>query len=125
MPNGTTHCALAIVTVGGALARNESLAGQKTLKPLFGAALAGMLGTLPDKLEPALGNPHHRQFLHSVTFAVACSWYGWQVWNWKPENEWEKALRFFLLVGCGAYMSHLAADAFTRRSLPLVGKINC
>lgn len=124
MPNSATHQALAALMVGGAFAGQDALNGLQTPKPIIGAALAGILGTLPDKLEPAIANPHHRQFFHSVTLAVIVGAYEWHVWNWQPQDEWEEYLRLFLLAAGGAYLSHLVADACTRRSLPLLGKIN-
>lgn len=46
-----------------------------------------------------------------------------KLYQWAPEDGFEKVVRAFLLVGGAAYLSHLALDALTSRSLPLVGKI--
>jgi len=124
MPNRSFHCIFATLTVSGALLIKESNEGQKTIKPLIGGAFAGMLGSLPDKLEPSLGNPNHRQFFHSLTLAGVIGYYGWETWNWQTQNEWEEVLKVLILAGCGAYLSHLIADAFTPRSLPFMGNIN-
>lgn len=122
MANGNTHRALAALTVGGTLLYQESLENKNTARPLIGTVLGGMFGTLPDLLEPA-SNPHHRQFFHGAVFLVAVGWVGWKTLEWCPEDDWQKAIRFTLLVGCGAYLSHLALDALSKHSLPLVGKL--
>lgn len=34
--------------------------------PAVAISVGAFLGKLPDMIEPALGNPNHRQFFHSV-----------------------------------------------------------
>lgn len=123
MPKGKTHRTIAALTVGSAFMCQDSLEDSPPIKPLLGATLAGMLGSLPDWLEPSLNNPHHRQFFHSLAFGTAVGFAGYKALKWKPENALGEVTRFALLVGCGAYMSYLVADAFSPRSLPLLGKI--
>ena len=123
MPNASAHQMFAALTVGSAFLGKEMVDKEQTGKPIVSAVLAGMLGTLPDKLEPAL-HPHHRQFFHSVTFGVTLWCLGKQVYKWQPESELGEISRFILLIAGGAYLGHLALDALTKRSLPLVGRIN-
>lgn len=80
------------------------------------------LGKLPDLIEPAV-HPHHRQFFHSVVVAAGLVAGMRKLYQWAPDDDFEKLVRAFLLVGGAAYLSHLALDALTSRSLPLVGKI--
>ena len=46
-----------------------------------------------------------------------------KIHQWEAEDDFERLLRGFLLVGGAAYLSHLALDAVTSRSLPLVGRV--
>lgn len=89
--------------------------------PFFAACVAGICGTLPDLIEPAI-SPHHRQFFHSVVFAAGMALaLGVGVYQWKPETEVGQVTRHLLLVAGAAYLIHLAMDATTPRSLPLIG----
>lgn len=90
--------------------------------PVASGAVGALLGKLPDMIEPALGNPHHRQFFHSFAVLGLVGWGVRKIHRWEPEDEFERLLRGFLLVGGAAYLSHLALDALTSRSLPLVGR---
>jgi membrane-bound metal-dependent hydrolase YbcI (DUF457 family) len=123
--------------------------GEKiSLPELIGASLSGVAGALlPDVLEPAT-NPNHRSFFHSVSFASAAGLSVWS-WAWRirdeqvrfaEECEWRanavcdehekngwrwKALWHRFLAGLIpglilGYASHLAADAVTPKSLPLL-----
>ncbi len=91
--------------------------------PVAAGTVGALLGTLPDMIEPALGNPHHRQFFHSLTVLGLAGWGMHKIHQWEPEDNFERLLRGFLLVGGAAYLSHLALDALTSRSLPLVGRV--
>lgn len=122
MPNGIPHMVIAAGVVGGAVAYQESQRGVQTSKPVIAMGLATFLANIPDQLEPAI-HPHHRQFFHSLTFGATVGCVAYQIYQWQPVEEWQKVLRFGLLVACGAYLTHLAADALTTRSLPLLGKL--
>lgn len=121
MANGKTHQLIAATAIAGTISAIESREGKQTVNPLIGGALASGLTKLPDQLEPAL-HPNHRQFFHSVAFGVMVGVAGYQAYKWEPENDWGKVARFIAMVACGAYLIHLAADACTPKSLPLVGK---
>ena len=121
MPNKGTHQILAALGVGGALLLEGPDGEENTVKAAGGAILAAVLTNLPDILEPAI-NPHHRQFYHSQVIACGIGMVGCSLLKWKPEDDLEKGMRLFLLVGCGAYLIHLASDSLTRRSLPILGK---
>ncbi len=91
--------------------------------PVASGAVGALLGKLPDMIEPALGNPHHRQFFHSFAVLGLVGWGVHKIHQWEPEDDFERLLRGFLLVGGVAYLSHLALDALTSRSLPMVGRV--
>lgn len=123
MPNGFTH-----TVVGSAAALGVSFLDQKksdtpVSNPLAAAAVGGLFGKLPDILEPALNNPHHRQFCHSLTILFAVGYGVKKVWEWEPKDKFEEGLRVLALFAGTAYISHLVLDGFTPRSLPLVGKL--
>lgn len=84
------------------------------------SALAAAFGTLPDILEPAT-SPNHRQFFHSLAFAATIGWGLYELWQWEPDEEWQEWLKGGLLIAGGAYLVHLAMDATTKKSLPLLG----
>lgn len=92
----------------------------KTLeKPLAAGGLGYVLGTLPDRIEPAT-SPNHRQFFHSYTFlGLVCAGM-YKTYRWETENEWQSLARFALLAAGGAYMAHLLMDATTPKGLPVI-----
>lgn len=73
-------------------------------------------------LEPA-SHPNHRQFFHSLAFAGVLGMAAHKLYTWEPDNSFDEATRFVLLVGVGAYLIHLLLDAGTPKSLPLIGKL--
>lgn len=122
MASGKTHLA-----VGAAVGLTVALTDQKKHKvshnPSTGLALGAVFGKLPDVLEPSLGNPHHRQFCHSIMVLALLGIGLKRMYDWHPENKEQQCLRGLgLIAGC-AYMSHLLCDAVTPRSLPLFGKV--
>lgn len=121
MPNALTHQSVAALVVGGWLAQLEVKEGKKTKAPLGGAVLAAICTNLPDMLEPAI-HPHHRQFFHSLAFVGLIGFGMYKLYEWETKTDQEKLLKFCLLVAGGSYLIHLAMDACTRRSLPLLGK---
>jgi len=93
-------------------------------QPIDGSALAmgsaaALLPSLPDLLEPAV-HPNHRRFFHSVTFAASMAYAMRKAYKWEAQEPWEKFARIAVLVGGAAYLAHLARDAFTAKSLPLI-----
>lgn len=121
MPNALTHQSVAAVAIGGWIAQLEVKEGKKTMAPLGGAALAAICTNLPDMLEPAI-HPHHRQFFHSLAFVGILGLGMCRLYEWDTKTELERQMRFCLLVAGGSYLIHLAMDACTSRSLPLLGK---
>ena len=85
--------------------------------------IGAFFGKLPDIVEPSLGNPNHRQFFHSVTALGLLGVGVHKLYRWEPQDNVERVLRGLLLFGGAAYLSHLALDAMTSRSLPLLGKL--
>lgn len=65
LANGKTH-----LVVGAAVGLTVALTGNKkqaiSHHPRTAIAVGSLFGTLPDILEPSMGNPHHRQFCHRV-----------------------------------------------------------
>lgn len=92
-------------------------------QPTLAACGGAVFGTLPDLLEPALSNPHHRQFFHSVACAAAIGYLCYRLYEWKPESPIEQIMRTVLLLAGGSFLTHLAMDALSPRGLPLLGRI--
>ncbi len=87
-----------------------------TGKFLLYAGTAYVLGSLPDWIEPSLGNPNHRQFFHSATFVVmlvAIQQSDWLKAQAAPTQAIIRAVIF-------QYLVHVGADALTPRSVPFV-----
>jgi hypothetical protein len=122
MACGTAHRAVAGATIGITLAYCESKNGKSTVMPLVGGGLGTLFGTLPDIVEPA-NHPNHRQFFHGVAFAAMLGYGGYKLYQWRSEDDWQKALRSIGLIAISAYLIHLAMDGMTPKSLPLVGNI--
>lgn len=79
------------------------------------ALLGGIMGILPDILEPAK-NPHHRQVFHSLalltSFLLKDKAYEKLQLNGQQRASYNIAL--------GGYSSHLFLDLLTPRSLPII-----
>lgn len=80
---------------------------------------AAALPTLPDCIEPAL-HPSHRKFFHSFAFMVGLAYAMRCVYKREAEGGWEKLARAVMLTGSAAYLGHLALDALSTKSLPLI-----
>ena len=121
--NATEHRFFSAIILAAA---GASLADRPEDKvPHAAAACVGgyCLGTLPDIVEPAT-SPHHRQFFHSIAFATLLGYGVYKLYQWDPKTPQEEMLRLVGLIAGGAYLIHLALDATTKRSLPLIGRIN-
>lgn len=117
-----THQLVAAAVVGSYCYGQEADRDEQSIKPVAGALLAGYLTKVPDVLEPAV-HPNHRQFFHSVAFAGLLGLATYKVYQWQPESPAGEVARFAMLVGAAAYLIHLAIDAGTPKSLPLLGKL--
>lgn len=121
--NGPTHQlagAVAAIAISG---KDHEHKSSPLHHPVAAGTVGALLGKLPDIIEPSLRNPHHRQFFHSFAAFGLVGWGLHKVHQWDPEDDFERLIRSILLVGGAAYLSHLALDALTSRSLPLVGRI--
>ena len=108
---------IAVTTAAAALRHQER-------RPVDGSCIAigaatACLPSLPDIVEPAM-NPNHRKFFHTITFALGLGYFVHLVYKWEADGEWERLARVAMLIGGCAYLAHLARDAFTAKSLPLV-----
>ena len=121
MPNGITHQWVAAVATGLAVHHYEAKHDSSTPLPVVSAALAAALTNIPDWLEPAT-HPGHRDFFHSIAFAAMLGLGFKKLYDWDPEEDWQKMIRYVSLIGAGASLVHLALDATRRRSLPLIGR---
>ena len=119
--NAAAHQWTAALTAGLMLHADERTRGQLTAWPIAGAGLAAVATNLADILEPAV-NPRHRQLFHSLAFAGLLIAGGKALYDWQPETEKGRFWRKAGLIGLGAYLCHLALDATTPRSLPLLGR---
>lgn len=120
MSNGPTHQLTAAALVGAVCIHAERDKQNMSARPIVGAVLAAKFTKLPDVLEPAI-HPNHRQFFHSVAFASLLGVAGYKIYKWNPDNLFDEAIRFALMVAVGAYGIHLLLDASTPKSLPLIG----
>jgi inner membrane protein len=121
--NGPTH-QLAGAVAAFVITQNDTSEKSGALHhPAAAIPIGALLGKLPDMIEPALGNPNHRQFFHSIAALGFLATGMHKVHHWEPQDDFDKVLRGILLVGGAAYLSHLLLDALTSRSLPLVGRL--
>lgn len=82
-------------------------------------AAAACLPSLPDWFEPAL-HPNHRKFFHSLVVVAGLTYGMHRLYKWETQDELQRLIRVVGLVAGAAYLAHLARDAFTAKSLPLV-----
>ena len=123
MANGYAH-SFAGTAVGLAVPLMNKDTIKETPELLVAGPLVGnFFGKLPDIIEPAFKNPNHRQFFHSITVLAAVGYGVKKAYDWQTEDNFEKVIRGILLCAGAGYLSHLALDAITPRSLPLVGKL--
>ena len=105
---------------GGALATlNKDEANPHAVNVVTGAVIGKYAARLPDMLEPA-SHPNHRNFLHSWVFLGALGVGMYNLIKWKPEEGYEKLLKWCALIAGAAYASHLLRDSITAKGLPLV-----
>lgn len=121
MPNAKTHM-LVGAGVGLTAALLDNNKHPVSHNVVVASAVGAFMGRLPDILEPAL-HPNHRQFFHGMTVLTLLSTGLLKAYHWSPEEPFEKFLRGLMLIGGGAYLSHLICDASTPKGLPLVGKL--
>lgn len=120
MANAAEHATFNFFAVMAATAAVQHREGRPADgSPLAMGTVAALLPSLPDVLEPAL-HPNHRRFFHSLTFAVMLGCAMRQAYKWETTEPWEALARLAVLAGGAAYLAHLARDAFTAKSLPLI-----
>jgi membrane-bound metal-dependent hydrolase YbcI (DUF457 family) len=119
--NAATHSLVAFATVTTLSAVEEHHHGQATIRPLGDGILGALLASLPDKLEPPI-HPNHRQFFHSVAFATCVGYVTYRAYKSEPTEDWERIVRWVLVIGGVAYLTHLVLDACTKKGLPPIGK---
>lgn len=149
MPNKKTHKVAGALGGGGlALIKSAGQPIRHQIIETAGGALADYnLGPLPDVLEPPL-SPNHRSLAHAaITGLTLSTTYVCELDSWQSflrthadrqaalamqaqtitSELWHLFLEFLcrLLEGAvagafGGYGSHLALDAFSSRSLPLI-----
>lgn len=121
--NGPAHRTFTGLSIAAFLAMQERREGKPaTALPLAGGAAGALLACLPDLLEPAI-HPNHRQFFHSVAFAGLLLAGFIKLKAFEPKTPEGELLRLLGLVAIPAYLIHLAMDATTVKSLPLLGKM--
>lgn len=121
MSDGATH-----VVVGGLSALGFTLADRDSdgsVNPALTVGTGIAFAKLPDVLEPAINNPHHRQFCHSLIVLTAIGYGIKKAYDWRPTDSTDKVLRAIVLSAGIGYISHLLLDCLTPRSLPILGKL--
>lgn len=120
--NATSHRLIGALTLTVVAASISPKQEEIAARAAVGCVGGYCFGTLPDLIEPAT-SPNHRRFFHSLTFAVAMCYGLYRLNQWEPVSAEMKALRIIGLIAGGAYLVHLALDATTKRSLPLIGRL--
>jgi membrane-bound metal-dependent hydrolase YbcI (DUF457 family) len=121
MPCAATHRIINFTATASYLASRPPEQQQGIAHPIVGGTASALLASLPDAIEPAI-HPHHRQFFHGFAFACMVGYGLHRAYQWNPETDGQKLLRVGALVVGSAYLLHLAADLFTARSIPVLGK---
>lgn len=122
MASGPTHQFAGAVTGVIIVAVNDGLTTKIVYNPAVAGRISTNLGKLPDISESVLRNPHHRQLFHSVYFLSLATEGVKKINERQPRDDFEKALRGSLLIG-DADITHLALNALTTCSLPLLRKL--
>jgi inner membrane protein len=120
--NAAAHRITAGAGIFLVMAHQEEMAGEKTAWPLAGGVAGSILTCLPDRIEPAI-HPNHRQFFHSLVLAVGLGYCFLRIKDWEPQSREGTIVRKVALIGIAAYLVHLALDATTAKSLPVIGRI--
>ena len=120
--NAAAHQLTASAAVGFFLAHDERKKARTTIAPLAGGVAASFLTKLPDLLEPAT-SPNHRQFFHSLAFAGLLVVGFVRLRDWETKDSTEEFLKKFGQLAIASYLIHLALDATTAKSLPILGKL--
>jgi inner membrane protein len=83
---------------------------------LLATGIGVVAGIAPDLLEPAV-NPHHRRFFHSFAAAGLLAQATREAWK---NDSLPQETKLAASLASAAYFSHLLADAYTPRGLPLI-----
>jgi membrane-bound metal-dependent hydrolase YbcI (DUF457 family) len=122
MPNAKTHMVVGAAT--GALVNVAMQFGRMAVNPatkfewgelLICTVAAGGAALLPDLLEPA-NSPNHRAFFHSLAMAALVAY----VITGKHTGKWPAIISLVIGAAGLGYLSHLAADATTPKSINLI-----
>lgn len=131
MPNFKEHVQLGVATGGGIMAAGNAIRQWQRIQEdpnsrfdwasfakstLIGAAVGGVVASVPDLLEPAY-HPNHRRAAHSVAALGACV-YGCH--RALQSSELAPEDRDLALTALLSYASHLAADSGTPKGLPFI-----
>jgi membrane-bound metal-dependent hydrolase YbcI (DUF457 family) len=112
------HLGIAALAGLGLYARHKWLRKEDwTLAGAIGSAVGGAFaGCLPDILEPAC-SPNHRGVGHGLALLGLI---GFVAKNVLQNPDLTPETKLSVLIGCAGYASHLGADAFTPKGLPLL-----
>ena len=122
MPNFKQHALIGTVAGVGFNVLNYYVKKQHNpevrfdLKELLFCAVTGCIAaSLPDLIEPAT-NPNHRGFFHSIVVGITIPWLTYK----SHKGKLDPRIKPFLdIIGPG-YVSHLLADSFTSKGLPII-----
>ena len=120
--NGPTHRLVAGSVAALFVAHREHVAGTSSGRPIMAGLATALTTCLPDILEPAT-SPNHRQFFHSVVWASLIVAGMSKLREWQPTEPGEILLKELVMCAAAGYLIHLALDALTKKSLPLLGKL--
>ena len=120
--NGPTHRLVAGSAAALYVAHRQHVAGTPSVRPVLAGVAAALTTCLPDILEPAT-SPNHRQFFHSLVWAGLIVAAVNKLREWKPTKPSEILLKDLAMCAAAGYLIHLALDAMTKKSLPILGKL--
>lgn len=123
VPNAATHRAGAVVAMSASLALEANTDSKfDAIEALTSILIARGAASLPDWLEPAT-SPNHRQLFHSWLALGGVGLLLRWLHRWQPDDPLMRLVRLAGKAVCIAYLAHLALDALTPRSLPLIGRV--
>jgi len=87
MPNSVTNI------MAGGLSRlafavlDKDSNGNSQHEHLAAIGVGAFAGKLPDILDPSLGNPHHRQFFHSIMMLASVDYATKKIFDWESRKQ--------------------------------------
>lgn len=118
--NALQHAQIGVTTVTLATVIEEyNEKGTITEETFIAFLIASTTSSMPDWIEPAF-HPNHRQFFHSIAFALGIGAGVYKAYQWQPQNTLQLWARRGLIAIGITYLVHLLVDSTTPKGLPLI-----